>query len=118
MLRSHRPRALTLASLAAGLLALAGCGGGKVSASKVESTLRLEIPPFTTVVGGKPNHRITSVSCPSGVKRKKGKTFACDVALSDGLRGKATVTQLDSNGQDIYWSVRLRGRARTVTSAH
>lgn len=78
-----------------GLLAVAGCGSDTVDASKAEQGI--ENSSLSTS-----STQITSASCPSDVKKEKGKTFTCDVKLSGGGKAEVTVTQTSNHNTFSY----------------
>lgn len=81
---------VALWSLAAAVVAAAGCGGGpKVDAGKAERLVRraLEGPPPS------------SVDCPKGVDRKSGRKLGCTVIFPDGTSATVTVHVLSDSGR-------------------
>ena len=62
-------------------------GSDKIDRNKAEKFLRENIRPA-----------VESVSCPSGVKIEKGKTFACTFSLPSGKTGTVTVHMTDEEG--------------------
>ena len=83
---------ISLALPIAAAAMLAGCG----------STTEIDPPrpraPFgdAVKVGGLTTAK--SVSCPSGVKAKKGDTFTCDATLANGASGTVTVHITSGDG--------------------
>lgn len=77
-----RPLAVTSVTFA---LVAVGCGSSTVDTAKVEAGIKSDLS--TTQV------KVTSVDCPSDVKREKGTAFNCTVKLSNGGAGKVKVTQ-------------------------
>ena len=90
-------RAKTLCAAAvAGALVLSACGSDDtVDASKAEQGI--ESSSLSTSAT-----QITSASCPSDVKKEKGKTFTCDVKLSGGGKAEVTVTQTSNHNTFSY----------------
>ena len=81
---------LELGSLAAAVVALAGCGGGpKVDAAKAERLVR------GALAGPTPS----SVDCPKNVDRKRGRTLGCTVIFPDGTSATVTVHVLSDGGR-------------------
>jgi len=93
---SNRWRA-TAAGLAvvAGASIAIGCGSDDVDASKAEQGIENSSLSTSTT-------DITSASCPSDVKKEKGKTFTCDVKLSGGGKAEVTVTQTSDHNTFSY----------------
>jgi hypothetical protein len=86
-------------SVAAGLAVLVtvgvlACGDDNVDPEKVEQGIEQDLSNATA--------QITSVSCPSDVKKEEGKTFTCDAKLEDGGKAQVTVTQTDNRGNGTY----------------
>jgi hypothetical protein len=86
-------------SVAAALAILAtvgvlACGDDKVDPEKVEQGIEQNLSSATA--------QITSVSCPSDVKKEEGKTFTCDAKLESGGKAQVTVTQTDNRGNGTY----------------
>jgi hypothetical protein len=90
-------RAITLCAAAvAGALVLSACGSDDtVDVSKAEQGVENSSLSTSTT-------QITSVSCPSDVKKEKGKTFTCDVKLSGGGKAEVTVTQTSNHNTFSY----------------
>ena len=87
-----RPIATALAILiTVGVLA---CGDDNVDPEKVEQDIEQDLSSATA--------QITSVSCPSDVKKEEGKTFTCDAKLEGGGKAQVTVTQTDNRGNGTY----------------
>jgi hypothetical protein len=90
-------RVITL-PLAVALVALiAGCGETSIDQKGAEGLARK--------VGNSGTVKLKSVSCPSGLKAKKGADFDCDLVYSDGTNATITLHQLDDKGH-----VRTTGR--------
>lgn len=70
---------------------IAGCGETKIDGPKAE---RLISELVTKQVGA----RITTVTCPTGITAKTGRTFSCAVRATDGTRGDVLVTARDAKG--------------------
>ena len=70
------------------------CGDDNVDPEKVEQGIEQDLSSATA--------RITSVSCPSDVKKEEGKTFTCDAKLEDGGKAQVVVTQTDNRGNGTY----------------
>ena len=62
-------------------------GSNKIDHKKAEKFLRDNIHP-----------PVKSVSCPSGVKIKKGGTFDCTITLANGKSGTITLHMTNSSG--------------------
>ena len=76
---------------------LAGCGDRTIDHEKAEELARK--------IADSGRVRLKSVSCPTGVKAKKGDTFDCDLVYAEGTRGTITIHQTDDKG-----SIRTAGR--------
>ena len=73
-------------------LAAAGCSTGQIQIDhKKAEGLARRIASVRAPV--------QSVSCPSGLKAKKGKDFDCDVVYVGGAKGTITMHQLDDKGR-------------------
>jgi hypothetical protein len=93
---------VTLIASAAAAVALAGCGGS--DKPKILDTERVERAIERSILE---KRKIpATVSCPSGIERKKGKKFRC-LATYKGGRTPFLVTQDDDRGAVHY--VGLRG---------
>lgn len=75
----------------AAALALASCGESTIDSEKGERFIRGVV---TEQVGA----RVATVACPDDVATKKGGTFTCSVAATDGTKGDVLVTQRDDKG--------------------
>jgi hypothetical protein len=73
-------------------LAAGGCGTGKleIDHKKAEDLAR--------GIGARKGS-VKSVSCPSGVKAKRGQGFDCRLTYADGVRRTITIHQLDDKGR-------------------
>ena len=73
-------------------LATSGCGSGRleIDHKKAEDLAR----QIGAVKG-----TVTSASCPSGIKTKKGQDFDCKLTYADGVRRTITIHQLDDKGR-------------------
>ena len=91
----------TLIAAAAAALALAGCGGS--DKPKILDTERVERAIEQSIF--KERKIQATVSCPSGVERKKGKKFRC-IATFKGGRTPFVVTQTDDRGAVRYIGVK------------
>jgi hypothetical protein len=89
------------AAAAALTLALAGCGSDRPA---ILDTERVERAIEQSIL--QKRHLQATVTCPSGVERKKGKKFRC-LATYKGGRTPFLVTQDDDRGAVHY--VGLRG---------
>jgi hypothetical protein len=93
-----RPITLPIVVLLAALVA--GCGETQIDSGKAEDLARK--------VAGTGTVKLESVSCPDGIKAKKGEDFKCDLKYADGATGTITIHQEDDNGsvrtnaQDIH----------------
>jgi Domain of unknown function (DUF4333) len=84
-------RARTLLPLFAALtVVFAGCGTTKIDSKKAEKLIRSSI--------AQAGNTVSSVHCPGGVEAKKGKTFDCTFALTDGRHGTVTVHMTNDKG--------------------
>jgi hypothetical protein len=84
-------RRLFTVSLAVALAALvAGCGETTIDQKGAEDLARK--------VADSGQVRLKSVSCPDGLKAKKGADFDCDLVYADGAKGTITLHQLDDKG--------------------
>ncbi len=84
-------RRLLTIPLAVALTALiAGCGGTVIDQKGAEDLARK--------VANSGRIKLTSVSCPSGIKAKKGADFDCKLEYADGAKGTITIHQLDDKG--------------------
>jgi hypothetical protein len=70
------------------------CGDDNVDPDKVEQGIEQDLSSATA--------HITSVSCPDGVKKEKGKAFTCDARLEGGGKAQVRVTQTDNRGNGTY----------------
>ena len=87
-------RPLLATALATVLAAFAaGCSTGeiKIDQKKAEGLARK--------IAGSGTVPLKSVSCPSGLKAKKGADFDCDLVYTDGTKGTITLHQLDDKGR-------------------
>jgi hypothetical protein len=84
----HRLLVVPVAALA--MAALTGCGGIEINKGKAEDLARK--------VAGSGTVHLKTVSCPAGVKAKKGASFDCDLVYADGTKGTITIHQTDDNG--------------------
>jgi hypothetical protein len=83
---------ITAIMVAAGMLAIAGCGGDdspsptrKVDTAAVETAIDEQLST--------PAVEVTGVDCPPDVTVDVGATFTCSVSWNNGAAGKAKVTQ-------------------------
>jgi hypothetical protein len=85
-------RRLLALSLALSVVVLvAGCGGDRtIDHKKAEELARK--------VAGAGRVHLKTVSCPPGVKAKKGDTFDCKLAFAEGTKGTITIHQTDDKG--------------------
>jgi hypothetical protein len=91
-------RRLLTVPLAASLVVLvAGCGDTTIDQKGAEKLARQ--------VADSGQIRLKTVSCPSGLKAKKGASFDCDLVYADGTKATITLHQLDDTGH-----VRTTGR--------
>jgi hypothetical protein len=76
------------------LIGLSGCsfGAGTIDHKKAEDLAR-------KVAGAGGKAPLKSVSCPGGIKLKKGSTFDCSVVYANGAKATITLHQLDDNGR-------------------
>jgi Domain of unknown function (DUF4333) len=81
--------------LAAGALAVAGCGDKKLDTDKLEGKIKDGIERQAGV-------KIRSVDCPDDVKVKKGNTFNCKATTTSGQTANVKVTQRDDEGNVNY----------------
>jgi hypothetical protein len=86
-------RAGLAAAVALAALPLAGCGDRVIDQKKAEKYVRNGL-----LSNGVAANRIKSVSCPSGVKVKKGKTFDCTATDTSGQSIRITLRMLDDKG--------------------
>ena len=84
---------LTASALLAAAV-LAGCGEKTIDDEKGERFIR-------GVVANQVGARIASVTCPEDVKAKKGDTFTCVVAGTDGTKGNVVARQKDAEGNVV-----------------
>ena len=63
---------------------MAGCGDDKVDTAAVEGTIKSELKTGGTSP--------SSVKCPDEVTYERGKTFKCDVSMTNGATGDVEVT--------------------------
>jgi hypothetical protein len=85
---------LLATALAAVLATLsAGCSTGviKIDQKKTEGLARK--------IAGSGTVALKTVSCPSGLKAKKGADFDCNLVYADGTKGTITIHQLDDKGR-------------------
>src|SRR3954451_1090151 len=87
-----RPVRLVLTAALAIALAAAGCGTGRIEIDhKKAEGLARKIASTKAPV--------KSVSCPSGLKARKGADFDCDVRYVNGATGTIRIHQLDDKGR-------------------
>ncbi|MFL5782689.1 MAG: DUF4333 domain-containing protein [Thermoleophilaceae bacterium] len=97
-------RATLIAAAAAATLALAGCGGsGGSGQPKLLDTERIERSIENSIL--QKRKLVASVSCPSGIERKKGKRFRC-MATFRGGQTPFLVTERDDRGSVNYVGLR------------
>src|SRR5437763_16842063 len=74
-------------------LAAAGCSTGQlqIDQKKAEGLARQ--------IAGSGTVSLKSVSCPKGLKAKKGADFDCELVYADGTKGTITIHQLDDKGR-------------------
>ena len=78
-------------------LAATGCGTGRLQIDhKKAEALARKIASTKAPV--------KSVSCPSGLKTKRGEDFDCDVHYANGATGTIRIHQLDDKGR--IWTAR------------
>jgi hypothetical protein len=84
-------RRLVTLPLAASLVVLvAGCGDITIDQKGAEGLAKK--------VGNSGQVQLKSVSCPSGLKAKKGASFDCNLVYQDGTKATITLHQLDDKG--------------------
>jgi hypothetical protein len=83
-------RLLTIPLAVALAVLIAGCGQTTIDQKGAEG-LAKKVANSGTV-------KLTSVSCPSGLKAKKGADFDCKLVYQDGTKGTITLHQLDDKG--------------------
>jgi hypothetical protein len=82
-----------IAAAAVSALALAGCGSTVIDNDKVQNTIKATL--------AKNGYSNISISCPSDVPAKQGRSFTCTATYTaNGQSGTATipVNQLDNKG--------------------
>jgi len=84
------PAALAAALVASGCNASFSTGEIKIDQKKAEDLAR----QIGAVRGP-----VTSVSCPSGLKAKRGADFDCNLAYADGTKATITIHQVDDKGR-------------------
>jgi len=90
------------------LVALAGCGNDGTSATTTVTTPKTttidptRVEKSIEVSVAEQSHRMSIVVCPTGIKRRKGKTFNCIATLSQGDKYPFRVTQKDDKGNVHY----------------
>lgn len=82
-------------------LALGACGTTKIDTGKVEKKVTEIVASATQIQG-------LDVSCPSGLKAQKGKTFVCQAKAKDGTRQAINVKQRDDKGNVFFREPLLR----------
>jgi Domain of unknown function (DUF4333) len=90
----------TLIAAAAACLVMAGCGSDE---PKILDTERVERAIEQSIF--QKRHIVSRVSCPSGVKREKGRKFRC-LATYKGGRTPFLVTETDDRGAVRYIGLR------------
>jgi hypothetical protein len=80
-------------SLAVPLLLAGGCSSGeiKIDQKKAEGLARQ--------IAGSGTVAVKTVSCPRGLKAKKGADFDCNLVYADGTKGTITLHQVDDKGR-------------------
>jgi Domain of unknown function (DUF4333) len=81
--------------LAAGALAVAGCGDKKLDTGKLEGKIKDGIEQQAGV-------KIKSVDCPDDVEVKKGDSFNCKATTTSGQTANVKVSQRDDEGNVNY----------------
>lgn len=81
---SRRP----LAALAILAGFVAGCGDDSVDIAAIEGTIKSELKAELKAAGTSPS----TVKCPDDVTYERGKTFKCDVTMTNGATGDVQVT--------------------------
>lgn len=91
------------------VVALAGCGGS--SGFTIDHTI-----VQTAIQEGiaQQQHTLSIVSCPPGIRARKGGHFVCSVTFANGSQSQVTVTELDDRGNVHYAGLRgyVNGRLR------
>lgn len=83
-------RPLAALPLIAACSALSACGTPTIDAKNAESVIH-------SAVGR--HEQPTSITCPSGVKAQKDKTFDCRLSYRDGTKATMTLHMTDDSGQ-------------------
>jgi NAD(P)H-hydrate repair Nnr-like enzyme with NAD(P)H-hydrate epimerase domain len=82
------------------VLALTGCGGVELDASKTQDQLEAYIENLEKT-------KVSAVNCPSGVEVKAGNTLECSVSLANGKTGTITVKILNSDADTAVTDLRF-----------
>ena len=88
----RRTLAATLGVVAVAVIALAGCGGGKLDVSKGEQEIKKDLQD------PKIGLTVTAVTCPGDVPMQKDLTFVCKASIKDGDDVDIKVIQQDDQG--------------------
>jgi hypothetical protein len=83
-------RLLTIPLAVALTAVIAGCGETVIGQKGAEDLAKK--------VASSAGVKLKSVSCPSGLKAKKGADFDCKLVAQDGSKGTITLHQLDDKG--------------------
>jgi NAD(P)H-hydrate repair Nnr-like enzyme with NAD(P)H-hydrate epimerase domain len=83
-------RLLTIPLAVALAAVIAGCGQTTIDQKGAETLARK--------IANSGQVKLKSVSCPSGLKAKKGADFDCKLEWADGAKGTITLHQLDDKG--------------------
>ncbi|MCW3065230.1 MAG: hypothetical protein JWN32_2402 [Solirubrobacterales bacterium] len=89
----QRRSTLAVLPLAALVVALGGCGGRVIDTKKASKAVKQQL----TSRGVKAS-QIKKVDCPSGVKPKKNKLYACVATATDNSKLKVTFKMTDDKG--------------------
>jgi hypothetical protein len=86
-------------------LILAACGGGSGASAGV--VIDHNVVQNAIEVGvAQQQHVISVVTCPVGVKARKGQKFNCTITFASGRQAPVTVTALDDRGDVHYAGLR------------
>lgn len=92
----RRTSAATLGVVAVAVIALAGCGGGKLDVSKGEQEIKKDLQD------PKIGLTVVAVTCPGDVPMQKDLTFVCKASIKDGDDVDIKVIQKDDQGNVTF----------------
>jgi type 1 fimbria pilin len=95
-----RRLSVVLIPVAALAVAIGGCGGRVIDSKKAKTFATQQIE-----AKGVKASQIKGVSCPSGVKPKKGKLYSCVATATDGSKLEVTFLMTNDKGNVVLKSM-------------